>query len=410
MMKFRHVRGVLRHLFLFVSLVFGTVLMMMVSWTSNQQASHIVPYLPLPSPTGGTNRTPSISKRHYFDTQTLSSAHSLREAIVNRSALPLLTLFSTWTDKKDRDLVRKLTLRNWQQLKPYVVPVLFSNSVTLRAQAEQWGWFSMPVSNSPIGVPVLKHMYRDAMEHFNTTLYAYANGDILFTDSLVDTLLAVLTSPARLNDSQALLVTGRRTNVEFVTEAESATLQQVSRVAERGELFIPEAQDYFITDRRYPWESVPEFVVGRIAYDNWLTAMSIMSEDKAVVDATSTLLAVHQTTKAGVFEGFTHSNSYYNLDIIGMEQFERLQGQNLHHVSCAFWKTEMTSDPRQINVTARNRHDFELFGCYVDRRFWRNVWRVFFALILSCVLGLYCWLKRSKINKQGVNGVGHAST
>ncbi|KAK7102326.1 uncharacterized protein [Littorina saxatilis] len=310
------------------------------------------------------------SRDRCAETLTLTSAHTLRSAIINKCALPLLTLFSTWSDKGDTELTRKLTLRNWQQLKPYVVPVLFSNSVTLRAQAEQWGWFSMPVSNSPIGVPVLKHMYRDAMERFNTTLYAYANGDILFTDSLVDTLLAVLTSPALPSDSQALpsdsqalLVIGRRTNVNFVTDEESATLQNVSRVGRRGKLFIPDSQDYFITNRRFPWQSIPEFVVGRIAYDSWLTATSVTSNDITVVDATKTLLAVHQTVKAGNWAGFSHSNKHYNWRKVEKKKFQRLIRKHLHQTTCASWKTVKATRQGNITVTKRSHHEIKKANC-----------------------------------------------
>ncbi|XP_070192851.1 uncharacterized protein [Littorina saxatilis] len=242
----------------------------------------------------------------------------------------------------------------------------------------------MPVSNSPIGVPVLKHMYLDAMERFNTTLYAYANGDILFTDSLVDTLLAVLTSSALpsdskalpsdslalpsdsqalSSDSQALLVIGRRTNVNFVTDEESATLQGVTKVASRGKLFIPNSQDYFITDRRFPWQSIPEFVVGRIAYDSWLTATSVTSNDITVVDATNTLLAVHQTVKTGNKEGFSHFEKNYNWQKIDKEKFQRLILKHLHQTTCASWKTEKATGQRNIYVTKRSRNEIKQANC-----------------------------------------------
>ena len=71
------------------------------------------------------------------------------------------------------------------------------------------GWNVLPVSKTGKGVPVLKNMYLDAIKVFNSTFYAYTNSDILFTDTLVITLLSVLTS--NLNKSHPVMLIGRRT-------------------------------------------------------------------------------------------------------------------------------------------------------------------------------------------------------
>lgn len=92
-----------------------------------------------------------------------SSVEALRAAIVNGSAPPLLTLFTSWTNRKDLSLVRNLTLRNWSQLKPFIRPILFTNDSQLADQAVQSGWHTLPVSRTAIGVPVLKNMYLDTM-------------------------------------------------------------------------------------------------------------------------------------------------------------------------------------------------------------------------------------------------------
>ena len=41
---------------------------------------------------------------------------------------------------------------------------------------------------------------------------------------------------------------------------------------------------------------MPEVVIGRVAYDNWLVLNAIKSK-QVVVDVSKTVLAVHQTTK-----------------------------------------------------------------------------------------------------------------
>lgn len=61
----------------------------------------------------------------------------------------------------------------------------------------------------------------------------------------------------------------------------------------------PDAQDFFIiTPGTFNWANVPDFVIGRPAYDNWLV-------DRAhhigisTVDVTKTVRAVHQTDSKG---------------------------------------------------------------------------------------------------------------
>ena len=80
------------------------------------------------------------------------------------SSPPLLTLFSTWAD--DKDLARNLTMLNWAQLRPTVVPVLFTNSKVQADRARRHGWHTLPVTKTAVGVPVLKYMYRDVVKRW----------------------------------------------------------------------------------------------------------------------------------------------------------------------------------------------------------------------------------------------------
>lgn len=60
----------------------------------------------------------------------------------------------------------------------------------------------------------------------------------------------------------------------------------------RGELFAPNAEDYFfIAFNNFPWHRVADVVVGRRAYDNYLVGLAILQR-VTVVDATTTIVAV----------------------------------------------------------------------------------------------------------------------
>jgi len=59
--------------------------------------------------------------------------------------------------------------------------------------ARQRGWKIFPAPKvSDYGVPFVKNMYMDAATRVpNCSYYAYSNGDILYSNGIVDTLKAV---------------------------------------------------------------------------------------------------------------------------------------------------------------------------------------------------------------------------
>ena len=113
----------------------------------------------------------------------------LKEQLNGKGSEPLLTLFTTWKESSAKYSVHNLTVRNRLSLRPHVVPVIFTNETTVAKESQRFGWNVFPVKEvAANGVPVLKYMYLDVMANYNTTYYAYANGDILFIDSLIESV------------------------------------------------------------------------------------------------------------------------------------------------------------------------------------------------------------------------------
>ena len=239
----------------------------------------------------------------------------LKDKILQNESVPLLTLFTTWNYSVNKTLLHNLTVRNWVLLRPFIIPVVFTNDSGIAEECSQYGWEILPIRvEAAGGVPVLKHMYRDIMAEYNTTFYAYSNSDILYTDTLIETLASLINSSLDLE--KPMLIVGKRTNIKFLTEQEGSSWENLTAVSKtRGHLFAPNAEDYFITTRVYPWERIPELVIGRRAYDNWLVYQARKNK-QAVVDVTKTVLAVHQTTEAGNLEGHTHKNKDYNVKLL----------------------------------------------------------------------------------------------
>jgi hypothetical protein len=95
-------------------------------------------------------------------------------------------------------------------------------------------------------------------------------------------------------------------------------LDDVQRQARtKGRLFISNAQDYFlIAGNRFPWHRIPDIVIGRPAYDNFVVAMAIR-DGVSVIDATASILAVHQSDRDGNFAGHNNSDRNANVAVIG---------------------------------------------------------------------------------------------
>lgn len=236
---------------------------------------------------------------------------ALKKAILTNKSNPLMVLFTTWSYSAEKELVHNLTTINWISFRPFVIPVIFTNETNVANECRKRGWEVFPVLKTAAnGIPVLKFMYRDVMKAFNATFYTYSNGDILFTNGMLETLVSLLDSS--VNISKPTLMVGKRTNVDNVTMEEGSSWEGIEKIGKkRGKLFTGYAEDFFITSRTYPWPEMAEVVIGRRAYDNFLVYYARLKKYN-VIDVTKTVLAVHQTTKAGNFEGHHHENRDYN--------------------------------------------------------------------------------------------------
>ena len=216
----------------------------------------------------------------------------------------ILTLFATFKDCYNKSYIHKNTIRNWGLLSPDVIPVLFtdmngSSSVVEYARQKKWHIFPIPEKGTS-GIPILRYMFLEAQQLFDTPFYGYANGDILFDKSLPDTIHGLIRLKKNLTN---ILVVGQRKNWKIKWQQSVTGLEEVGEYAESAGLFKASAQDYFISTRNgYPWSTIPDFVVGRTGYDNWLV-VTALTKQIPLVDATRTIMALHQTDAKGVTEG-----------------------------------------------------------------------------------------------------------
>ena len=128
----------------------------------------------------------------------------------------LVTLFTTMHDSMKNHYLYEnvIYLHSW--LQPKVQPMLFVSSPNIEQRlvksACALGWHVLTAPTCDRNkLPVLKNMFLAAQQVQKSTFYGYANGDIIFDESLVKTLSHIETIKQYFE--QALFV-GSRTNVK----------------------------------------------------------------------------------------------------------------------------------------------------------------------------------------------------
>jgi hypothetical protein len=138
-------------------------------------------------------------------------------------------------------------IENWAQFIPQVMPVLFYTNGTderliSMAKENQWKVLPPPRCNEN-GLPFFKDMYNFTRRIFQSTFYAYCNGDILFNKGLYETLQQLKTVQQRLGRS---LIVGKRWNFELRLRHISSFHDVDNAIRDEATLFTSMAIDYFI--------------------------------------------------------------------------------------------------------------------------------------------------------------------
>ena len=251
---------------------------------------------------------------------------------------PLLLLFTTFKETSLRSSINNNTIEYWSLLRPWVQPLLFvennypNNSLAKHAKERGWLVYRAPTLRK--GIPILRDMFLRAEQLVKpTTKYiAYANSDILFKMDLVETLLMLSVEPEssaiqKLNKSILIIGTRKRFLLDDLIKTNAPINHKYSLNnldASPVTRSDPKAVDYFITLRnQFPWERVPDFVVGKPGYDNWLPT-KCWDWDIASIDVSLTVTALHQVVeKCNPEGGWASADVCMNRDLVDPFDFSR---------------------------------------------------------------------------------------
>jgi len=187
------------------------------------------------------------------------------------------------------NIIQRNAVQAWRQLADVDV-ILIGDEAGIPETAQEFGVKSVPqVKRDEQSVPLVSSIMEIGHSCSDSPILCYANADMILMSDLVDAARKV----AKLKKD--FLLIGQRWNLDltesfdFSRDWESRLRDEVSR---RGVLFSPWGIDYFVFPRHL-YTHVPDFTIGRVAWDNWMVYHARTTLGMAI-DATQDVLAVHQ--------------------------------------------------------------------------------------------------------------------
>ena len=195
------------------------------------------------------------------------------------------------------DLIQRNAIRSWQRLHHQVEIILVGDDAGAAEVCQEFGIRHIKhVEKNSYGTKYLASIYDQVHETARHEILCHVNCDIVLMSDFVAAARSVVSQTDRF------LMAGRRWDVDLQHALDLAqpdwetSLRQLARKANRPR----PAQwiDYFLFSKGLYYKKVPEFVIGRPGWDNWLLWYPL-SIKVPVVDASQDVLAVHQNHDYG---------------------------------------------------------------------------------------------------------------
>jgi hypothetical protein len=187
------------------------------------------------------------------------------------------------------NIIQRNAIQAWKRLENVDV-ILIGDEPGIPEAAQEFGVKNVPdVARDEKGIPIVRSVMQVGHAHSDSPLLCYANADMI--------LLSDLLRAARQVSEQAhgFLLVGQRWDLDQ-TEPLDFSGDWESRlrldVAQRGKFYSPWGIDYFVFPRHL-YTDVPDFTIGRPAWDNWMVYHARTTFGLAI-DASRDVLVVHQ--------------------------------------------------------------------------------------------------------------------
>jgi len=211
---------------------------------------------------------------------------------VSRSYPSNITIFTTAKPFIGHSrVIQRNALKSWTLLDPRPEIILFGDEQGAALIASELGIRHIPnVKRNESGTIFLNDMFEQAQTISSQKILVYLNADIILTS---DFMQAIEKAKAQFDN---FLMIGRRTDVPIPVMLDFGVYDWENQLRElvenSGKLREDCYIDYFVFTRNL-WPQIPDFLVGRVAWDNGLVYMALNSK-KPIVDATKANLVIHQ--------------------------------------------------------------------------------------------------------------------
>jgi hypothetical protein len=242
----------------------------------------------------------------------------------------MLTFFTTGKPFRGHiNVIQRNALQSWKRVAADVEIIVFGDDDGAAEACSDLGIRHVPnVRRNAHGTKYLASMYDQAQELARHDLLCHVNCDILLLDDFVRALGEVA------EQSERFLMSGRRWDTDIRETLNFSAPDWQMRVRElalrTNRQRPPNWIDYFAFRKGLFHRHIPEFVIGRPGWDNWLIWFA-RSSGALVVDASAVVCAVHQNHdygyhpdgEKGVWEGEEAQENYKLLD--GHKRFRTLE-------------------------------------------------------------------------------------
>jgi hypothetical protein len=187
------------------------------------------------------------------------------------------------------NIIQRNAIQSWLHLEDVAI-MLIGDEPGIAETADEFGIQYVPqVDRDDKDVPTVKSVMAVGHTFSTSPLLCYANADMILMSDMVRAVRQVATQ------KKDFLMVGQRWDLDlpepldFSGDWESYLRAEVKK---RGEFYTPWGIDYFVFPRQL-YTDVPNFTIGRPAWDNWMIYHASTSW-AAAIDATRSVTVIHQ--------------------------------------------------------------------------------------------------------------------
>ena len=220
--------------------------------------------------------------------------------------MPLITLFSAPKPLTDPHIavIQRNAIKSWTLL-PDVDVILLGEETGIAEVARELAVRHIPiVERSVSGAPLISSMLQQARDGSTSELLCVINADMILMPDYIEAVRTVLyggrvgagySRPVSRPQRDRFVLLSQRWDLDITQSIEFSEgwENRLSSIVHRqGILHRPAGSDFFLFPRsRYT--DVPNLIIGRAGWDNWMIYKA-RKAGWAVIDCTSSIMIVHQ--------------------------------------------------------------------------------------------------------------------